>query len=154
MLRLILFSIMALLCFSCDKKDDMEFFTIEETEDFVIFGDVYGECIAPCNVTFLLTSDHIYRNVLNESDPHGLHYSNEPMGVEAFEKAKDLLVIPNAIYEVDQDNIVDIVADVDYYVQVRYGDRMVKIIYDEVKDVSSEVEEYLELSRSIASEFR
>lgn len=154
MLRLIVFSIMALLCFSCDKKDDIEFFTIGETEDFIIFGAVYGECYAPCNVTFLLTSDHIYRNVLNESDPHGLHYSNEPMGDEAFDKAKALLVIPNAIYEVDQDNTVNIVADGDYYLQVKYGDRMAKIIYDEVKNVSREVEEYLELSRSIASELR
>lgn len=131
----------------CSESDD-PINTDKANATKVIFGQVYGMCTGDCRNLYMINSSGLYKDGDREADEYG-KWSNttfeEELSAEDFEKASELLNIPSSLLkgEIQEKDMVQAWADIDYYIYVEKNGVSKEIILDEIHpDADPEIKAY------------
>lgn len=141
---------------SCSKNDDDSGIPIPSNVDYIIFGNVYGACTGDCRDLFLLTADHLYEDS-NNSPSTEVTFNDQPLAIEKFDKAKILFNLPETLLtnSVKAEDIIQIIADFDYYINGKVNDVEFKIIYDDIDSTQNlELYQYSQLVNAVINEIK
>jgi hypothetical protein len=163
MKKYILIIISVLSIIACSNNNDL----VKQVElvepiafqgDKIIFGLIYDMCSGDCRDLYLIHNKSLYRDADNRSDLYG-ELSNttfeEKMDQEEFNKVKDLLNVPSSLLQQDssEELIVDIKADVDYYLYIEIDGKSKELILDDIhKNANPEIKAYFKTFLKIYKE--
>ncbi|HKK88362.1 MAG TPA: hypothetical protein VJ917_05900 [Saprospiraceae bacterium] len=109
----------------CDEGSPTPTFdkiTINKDADFLVFGEVYRDCIDDCREFYLLLDTAIYRDANDLVALQDTRFRSQRLPYESFLFARELLDVPSLIVEqsYDQEYLLDYIGDTDSYL---YGQR-------------------------------
>ncbi len=134
---------LATIAWGCSSDDKQE----PESNE-VIFGEIYGQCAGDCRQLYLLTEQGIFTDSNNDtefSDWENTTFENQPLSIEKFELAKKLLQIPNNLLELNDEITEQILADFDYFIQLKSNGISRTFIFDEIKETTDfDIKQYFE----------
>lgn len=145
---LTLFSLLFL--FSCSTNDDesVDRTTKVRLADKVIFGTIHGMCGGDCRDLFLIDGENLYKDADNFSEEYG-NWKNttfkETLEEKDFKRTTALLDVPASMMADDlpQEDLVQKVADVDYYLYIEQDGKSTELIFDHIhKNADPETKAY------------
>jgi hypothetical protein len=135
---------------SCNSDDNQEPEVIEK----VIFGEIYGQCAGDCRNLYLLTEQGIYEDsnsdtdfgdFIDNSDWENTTFENQPLSMEKFELAKQLLQFPNILLESNDEITEQVLADFDYFIEIKTNKTSKTWVFDKIKETADiEIKQYME----------
>lgn len=137
---LVILAILTLVLFtqsSCKKDSNI----IEPTgQDYIVFGDIYGLCVGDCRTLFKITSDGVYEDAGQMGPIQDTEFQSTPMSDEDFSEASRLWELPESLInnQVPQSDLLQIIADYDFYIMGSIDGSEFQITYDEIDENSNE----------------
>jgi hypothetical protein len=122
--RFVLFFLAFLLigCEDGSPAPGFDKFTINKDADFLVFGQVYSDCIDDCRELYLLLDTAIYRDANDLVELQDTRFQIQELPYESYLFARALLDVPTVIVEQSYDPalLLDYIGGSDRYV---YGQR-------------------------------
>lgn len=119
-----------------------------QSNNEIIFGEIYGECAGDCRNLYLLTRQGVYEDTNNSVDFgnwENTAFYNTPLSKEKFDLAKSLLEIPVKLVISTNDISRQTIADFDYLISIKTQDETKIWVFDELKkNTDSEIKQYIE----------
>lgn len=143
-----------MIILSCSSEDNLK----QQTGEEIIFGEVYGQCAGDCRNLFLLTDIGIYGDSNSDSEFGNWEdttFKNQELSLEKFDLAKSLLQIPEIFLESNNEIGNQILADFDYFIQVKTNGESKIWVFDELKEnTDSEIKNYINKLIDINNQLR
>lgn len=144
MKKLGLIILLASIILSCNTEGIQE----PESVESIIFGEIYGQCAGDCRNLYLLTDDGVYEDSNSDTDFgnwENTTFKNQSLSTEKFELAKSLLQVPNGLLESNNEISEQIIADIDYFIQIKTNKTSKIWKFDKLKETTdSEIKQYIE----------
>ncbi len=123
--------VISFIFFSCSKDDGLS--------KKIIFGAIYGECAGDCRNLYLLTEQGIYSDTNSDTTTEYGNWENTTFGNRGlsqnkFELAKPLLEIPTGLLDKEDEIVVDLVADFDYFIYIELNGKSKTWVFDEINE--------------------
>ncbi|MFZ1679026.1 MAG: hypothetical protein WAT91_17215 [Saprospiraceae bacterium] len=137
---------------ACKDEVDPTFKAIDTSQDFIVFGSVYGECTGDCRDLFMITETNLYSDADQNVDLKNTLFEIDPLPSSKFEAAKSLLNAPDNLKNnsFHSDDLIDIIADFDYYIYGQVDGNIFEISFDEIDSITNpELHTYASLMGSI-----
>jgi hypothetical protein len=130
-----------LMLFSgCNDKTDQGLRAIDKDHDFIVFGNIYGECTGDCRELFLVSDVNLFKDAGKNTELKNTLFLDEPLGTDQFLAAAELLhTVPDNLRDNTFKNtdLIDVYADGDNYVYGQINGKSFEIIYDEIDSVAN-----------------
>ena len=143
MKNLILIILLSTIALSCSNNEEIS----SESEKSIIFGEVYGNCAGDCRNLYLLTEKELFKDSNNDTEFgnwENTTFNNQPLSINDFELANSLLEIPNGLLHYEDEIGNQVLADFDYFIQLKVNGISKTWIFDEVSEnVNSEIKQYI-----------
>ena len=153
--------LLSTIILNCSSDDNQKL----ESNAEIIFGEIYGQCAGDCRQLYLLTEQEIYTDsnkdtdfgdLIEISDWENTTFENQPLSTEKFELAKQLLLIPDNLFDLNGEITEQIIADVDYFISIKSNGISKTFIFDEIKETTDFVikqyfEDMIEINNQLSN---
>ncbi|MGB4847197.1 MAG: hypothetical protein WBP41_04725 [Saprospiraceae bacterium] len=121
----------------CKDEVDPTFKAIDTSQDFIVFGSVYGECTGDCRDLFMITETNLYTDADQNVDLKNTLFGTDPLPKSKFETAKSLLNAPDNLKNnsFQPADLIDIIADFDYYIYGQVDGKNFDISFDAIDSI-------------------
>ncbi|GAA3624301.1 hypothetical protein [Flavivirga jejuensis] len=142
-------TMLAIFILNCSSDNNQDTKSVE-----IIFGEIYGLCAGDCRQLYLLTEQGVYTDsnkdtefgdLIEISDWENTTFENQPLSIEKFDLAKQLLQIPNSVLQSNDEITKQVIADFDYFIQIKSNGIFKTFVFDEIKQTANfDVKQYFE----------
>jgi len=157
MKQLIIITITFLLSLnSCSKIQGDKSLKIPEYEDYIIFGNTYGECTGDCRSLFLLTDKDLYEDSNNPLHEE-VTFNCKALSNQKRKIADTLFVLPLSLRtnSFNQDELLQIISDFDYIINGNINGVEFWMRYDDIDSTKNyELYQYSQTLRGVLNEIK
>ena len=157
MIKLLAITVSSLILFnSCSKSEENTTIKVPVNEDFIIFGNLFGECLGDCRVLYLLTDEKLYEDSNNPRQEE-VSFNNNQLSNEKRNIADTLFVTPQSLStnSFSNEDIIQNIADFDYFLQGKLNGVEFRLTYDEIDSTKNiELFEYSQNVKRVIEEVK
>lgn len=133
--------LLSTILLSCSSNQESE--SIEK----IVFGEIYGHCAGDCRNLYLLTEQGIYADSNSDTefgDWENTTFENQPLSMERFELARQLLQVPHRLLESNDEITEQVISDIDYYIEIKTNETSKILVFDKIKENTDlEIKQYI-----------
>jgi hypothetical protein len=133
----LIFFVAALFLNSCENKSDQiepNAFFIDKSEDFLVFGHVYGSCTGDCRDLYLLVDNELYADSNDDVPWRNTSFNLTPLTYQDYVLSEPLEMVPDLIVDgrFQEDDLLQYIADFDIYIYGKRNGNEFEMIFDAI----------------------